>query len=97
MNKETAHKTGRFINDLVKLGVAKYTDEVFEGIAGLSFEPITPKEAQKILYVGDRVFHYWYNRTSYDLLIVAEKIILLVSDADNQVFSSIEVYDGSEY
>lgn len=95
MNKCTAHKVGSFIVDLVRLGVAKYTDDIFEcNNTGLSFESITAKEAQKLLYVGESVFHYWIDRTSYDLVIVTDKLILLVSDTDNQVFSSLEIYDG---
>lgn len=92
MNKKTASKAGRFIVELVQYGVISFSDDIFEGKCdGLTLTSLSLEDAQKLFYVGDRVFHYWYDHTSYDLLAIADQLILVISDPESQVYNSVDV------
>ena len=91
MKKSIAKRTARFLTELMYLGVMKFSDDIFEGNSKLNFKALTAEEAQQLFYVGDKVFHYGHKRTAYDVLLVADSIILVVSDIGEQAFNSIEI------
>lgn len=96
MKKKTATRTAHFITELMQVGVMKLADDIFEGqYNDLCFTPLTAEDVQKILYVGDKVFHHGYGHTSYDVMVVADTIILLVSDVKEQIFNSVEIKDST--